>query len=340
MSQPFFLSSVSRQIPETADAWFARLHSPDCSEQDRAAFGEWLNADPDRSKTYADCERLWNARQQLAANSDLVQAAFTEAGLSSTQRRAPRKQVRWAATIALAAGLATLAWMILNPGHTTLEPGAIATAHGEQRHINLPDGSKIQLNTDTLVVARVDQAQRRVVLKRGEAFFDVARDPQRPFIVEVGTSEVRVVGTKFNVRENAGKLEVVVSEGTVNVVPEAKKSVGEKAERVELTRGSRLHYDTEQKLVKVATVDPDRSLVWRTGMIEFDHTSLEDAVAEVNRYASKPLAIDDERLRSIQLSGGFRAGDVDAVLFALKERFDIAATERDNRILLTLTSKQ
>ena len=327
-----------RALPSTADEWFAFRRSPERADRDEAIFDEWLGADPRHVEDYAECERLWNARDRMAAHSDLVHRAFAEAGLSEEFGRLRSKRRAWAAGLALAASLAALAWMIVAPVQKAIEPGAIATARGEQHRIVLSDGSKVQLNTDTFLVARIGPAERRMVLKRGEAFFDVVRDPTRPFVVEVGTSEVRVVGTQFNVRETAGKLEVTVKEGTVNVVPLAARSA-DIAERVELTRGNRLSYDPEQKLVKVASVDPDRTLAWRGGMIEFDHTTLEEAVAELNRYAPKPLVIEDQNLRSIELSGGFRVGDIGAVLFALRERFEIKAEERDGRVVLTAIAR-
>jgi transmembrane sensor len=323
-------------FPDTAEDWFARLHAPDCTMQERAAFDAWLGKDAANGEAFAECERFWNARKLLAANASLLKASFADAGLSEHGRRKPRLRWKWQAGAALAAGIAALAWMAVLQNHNALdmEPGTVATNHGEQRQITLADGTTIDLNTDTLLVVQVDDRLRRVVLKRGEAFFNVSHDPQRPFTVQVGASEVRVVGTQFDVRKEANLLEVVVKEGTVNVVPVVAQSEKENSERVELTRGSSLEFDPMKNLVKVATVDADRSLIWRTGMIEFDHTSLENAVAEINRYASKPLSIEDDRLRTIQLSGGFRIGDIDAVLYALKERFNIEAVQQQDKVAL------
>jgi transmembrane sensor len=334
--------SALHKVPATADEWFAYRHSPDWTPQDQSVFDAWMRANPSHAADYSECERLWDVRNRLAANSDLVRAAFGAAGLNGPRHLravpAPRPW-KWTAAVALAAGVAVLAWIVVAPGRAVVDPDAVATAHGQQREMSLSDGSKVHLNTDTLVVARLDDRERRVVLKRGEAFFDVARDSQRPFVVEVGTTEVRVVGTKFSVRESEGKVEVLVSDGLVNVVPEAKKATTEAWERVELTRGNRLQYDTGQKLMRVAHVDPDRLLLWRGGMIEFDNSSLEDAVSELNRYAAKPLSIEDQRLRGIKFSGGFRVGDVSAVLFTLRERFDVAAVEEEGRIVLRLAPK-
>jgi transmembrane sensor len=321
-------------LPSGADEWFARRRSPDRTPEDDFAFEAWLRADPQNEAAYAECERLWSARQKLAANEDLVRVAFASAGLG-TRRPASRAPARRAAglALALAASVAAIAWMVL-PARAPMEPAPIATAKGESRQLALSDGSKVELNTDTVLVANLDPRERRVVLKRGEAFFDVTRDPRRPFVVEVGSTEVRVVGTQFSVRADNGKVEVVVREGVVDVVPEARQSSREAAERVELTHGNRLRYDGGQKLVRVAAVDPERALLWRGGMIEFDETTLEQAVAELNRYSVKPLVIEDDRLRAIRFSGGFRVGDVNAVLFALRERFQVSVEDTGNQLIL------
>lgn len=317
-------------LPSRAEEWFVRRRSPDHSPADDVAFEAWRRADPSNAAAYAECERLWNARRQLAANRDLVKKAFASAGIGSP-RAMRRAYAAWG--MALAATIAAAAWIVI-PARNSVEPTAIATARGEQRHMALADGSKVELNTDTELVASLEPHERRVLLKRGEAFFNVAKDPRRPFVVEVGSTEVRVVGTQFSVRQDGGKVEVVVREGVVDVVPEARKALGEAGERVELNRGNRLRYDGSQKLVRVAVVDPDRVLVWRAGMIEFEETTLDQAVAELNRYSTKPLSIGDDSLREVRFSGGFRVGDVQAVLFALKERFGIRVDDNRNSLVL------
>ncbi len=324
-----------RPVPATADEWFARRHAPKRTADDEAAFKAWLEADPSHASEYAECERFWRVPQGLRSQPDLAAEALHAAGLhraaagiarranASKPESAPsHRAAKWAAATALAASLAAIAWFLAPI--EVLNPGAIKTARGEQRAVALPDGSTVQLNTDTLFVERMSERERRVELLRGEAFFDVVRDPTRPFVVKAGASEVRVVGTQFSVREHAGKLEVVVKEGTVNVIPDTTRAAAAESDKVELVPGNRLNYDNTKRLVKVAVVDPERTLLWRKGMIELDSTPLEDAVEEVNRYAVTPIAIEDPRLAGIRVSGGFKVGDTEAFLFALKDRFDVS----------------
>ena len=325
------------KTPTTAEEWFARVHAPDCTSDDEAAFQAWLRADARNANAYARCEKVTSMSGELRAHHALVDDLLTHAGVGPD--RAFSRPSRWKPALATAAAIAVISLSIVFAFRTVAppDPDSIVTARGEQRQVALADGSKIQLNTDTALAWRITESERRVELKRGEAFFDVAKDPRRPFIVHVGLSEVRVVGTQFSVREDAGRLEVVVKEGKVDVVPDSSRTKGAEPTKVELTPGKHLTYDNTQDLVRVAMVEPERSLAWRTGAIDFDSATLEEALAELNRYTTKPLVIEDDRVRNFHLSGRFRAGDTEAVTFTLKERFDITAADRGSHVALFLS---
>ena len=339
MSFPRRRESNQSPEPMSAEAWFARLHSPDCTKQDEATFDQWLRADPSNAAAYEACEKLSAMSGGLRAHHALVDDLLADAGVGSHSHGQSHSRVGGnpivRATLAAAATIAAVSvGLYLAIGTSATAPATVVTTKGQQRQLALDDGSKIQLNTDTILDWRITDSERRVTLKQGEAFFDVAKDPRRPFIVRAGSSEVRVVGTQFSVREEAGHLEVVVKEGKVDVVPDSSRATGPAPTKVELTPGKRLSYDNAQNLVRVAIVDPDRSLTWRTGSLDFDSATLEEALAEINRYAAKPLVIDDDRLRVVRLSGRFRLGDTEAVVFTLRERFGIEASETAERIAL------
>jgi transmembrane sensor len=209
----------------------------------------------------------------------------------------------------------------------------VVTVRGEQRSLALEDGSVMQVNTDSAVSYAFSATERRVELQRGEAFFDVKRDPSRPFIVKAGASEVQVVGTQFSVRRAADRTDVVVTEGRVNVVPNA-GFLASLMPKVELTPGHRLRLARDNQL-KVSAVDAAQATAWRTGSIAFDNTSLEEVVAEVNRYASTQVVVEDPRLKARVLSGRVRIGDLETFLSLLKVQFGIEAVERNGTIALT-----
>ncbi len=337
MTRTSILHWPTAKAPATAEDWFARLHAPDCTASDETAFQAWLQADPRNAEDYSSCEKVTAISSDLSRHHALVDELLADSvveGRTRLQRQWSR--VRTALGAAAAVGALSLGFaLMLRTTTASAPPASLTTARGEQRQVALADGSKIQLNTDTELAWRISESERRVELKKGEAFFDVAKDPRRPFVVRVGSSEVRVVGTQFSVREDHGRLEVVVKEGKVDVVPDSTRIRGAESTKVELTPGKHLTYDNSQDLVRIAVVEPERSLAWRTGAIDFDSVTLEEALIEVNRYASKPLVIEDDRLRTLRLSGRFRVGDVDALEFTLRERFGIVAVEQADRITLT-----
>ena len=220
-----------------------------------------------------------------------------------------------------------------------VEPQRVTTRHGEQRSLTLPDGSVVQLNTDTQIAYRVDGDTRRVNLASGEAFFDVAKDATRPFVVSTETAEIRVVGTQFSVRTRPDAVEVIVKEGRVDVVrtekaltparlisPAAEKTVG-------------LVPDTHLRMAlasppQVATVDANRATAWRSGILDIDAMTLEDVVAEVNRYVRTPFVIEDDSIRRLQLSGRFRLADTESIRFMLRERLGVESVPRGDSVAL------
>ncbi len=321
--------------PRTAEEWLARVHAPDCSEADHEAFNDWLRADPRHRSEYEKCETVWTMPERVKADAGVVAellAMAPAARVSVAAASKPRTAV-WAAaaTVALVAILA--AWLPAGFWQGN-GPSTITTAKAEQLKVTLADGTVVQLNPLTKLVWSASTTERRVELRDGEAFFSVTKDPSRPFIVRAGDTEVRVVGTQFAVRREGGGVEVVVREGQVDVVPDASKSNALQSEHVSLTPGKRLRVATAPGLVEVSPVDADRLTAWRDGSLEFDSNTLDEVVAQMNRFARRPLAIEDPALRELRISGRFQVGDTEALLFTLRERFAIQVDDRGDRILL------
>lgn len=330
-------SSIPNDInpPQTAAEWMGRLNAEDCSPAERAAFESWLVSSPDNRAAFDRCRKIWSMPKQLAGHSEMFAKLVAKADAVPNHARSKRGADRYRWPAALAAGMATLAiaagWILVreSPDRTR-----IATAASEMRSTALPDGSTIVLNARTTISTAFTDLERRVVMSGGEAFFDVARDSARPFIVRVGNSEVRVVGTQFNVRESNGELEVVVRQGKVNVVPDSTVAPTASVPRVELTPGNRLRVNTSDNQVVVAQVDPERLTAWRTGMIKFDSIALSEVIEDVNRYTDKPMVIANDSLRALPISGRFRVGDTESVRFLLRERFDVQSYVEQDRIVL------
>ncbi len=196
----------------------------------------------------------------------------------------------------------------------------------------LADGSRVYINTSSQLRVKFAPNLRRVELAAGEAFFEVTKDPARPFVVAVGGSEVTVVGTKFAVRQDGSQTSVVVTEGKVNVVPQVGRHTEAVPDKVALLPGDALRFDARQQRVQVAQVDSEAATTWRNGSISFDNATLEEVIAEVNRYTQKPFVLEDEALKAVRLSGRFRVGDTESVVFALKDGFGVEAVTGEERV--------
>ena len=193
------------------------------------------------------------------------------------------------------------------------------TGRGQQSLARLVDGSSISLNTDTRLEVAVDSSKRLVRFMDGEALFTIARDAARPFIVDLGNARVEVLGTAFNIRKKTDVVELTVTHGLVSVIGANGQSTRVGAGKTTLIRPDVL-----------ATTDLDTALLrqrvaWQDGYIELNDETLDQAVAEFNRYRDQPILIGDPRIASLAIAGRFGVHDSDAFVSALHASFAITA---------------
>ncbi len=318
-----------KSLPSTAEGWCARLHADDVTDLDRRAFESWLATSIDNRAEYELCTLTFALAHGLPAApqtkiAPLSSGTSVHADEESPRRsRGPRRRLASAAaaaSVAVAAGL--LSWWLAAPRY--------ATGVGEQKLIALTDGSTVQLNTATAIGVDLQQTARQVTLRWGEAFFNIAPDPQRPFVVKAGAGEIRVVGTKFNVRVAGATAVVTVVEGHVKVSGSRGRPASGAA--MDLLAGEAVAVAPERAPARQPAVDPAKSTSWREGKIQFERDPLSAVIAEVNRYSEAQFAIDDPAVRALTLTGVFRTGDVDAVAFALRESYGLKTQRSGNRI--------
>lgn len=291
-----------------AAAWVARLQSPERDAETERAFRRWFESDPAHATAFNKATDIWQAIGGAAAPAD-------------ARRPLPLRALAAAMVVAVVASGAAFG---------LLRDPAYATKVGEQRTVRLSDGSRIVLNTGTRVVVDYSQGERRVRLVRGEALFDVARNPARPFIVRAEGQEVRALGTSFVVRDDGRTVAVTLLEGKV-AVTRAKASA--QAPPVVLSPGERASIDGAAP----ARVDRPRLeavTAWRSGQILFDGTPLSQAVAEMNRYSPTPLELETGRIGALRVSGIFKAGELDAFARTVSAQYDLALIQQPDRMLL------
>lgn len=207
------------------------------------------------------------------------------------------------------------------------------TPVGGLAFLPIADGSTVTLSTDSEVRVTLTETERRVNLERGEAFFEVAKDAARPFVVVAGGQRVIAVGTKFSVRRDAGDIRVVVAEGRVRV----EDSDGRVAPSLQLAAGDIARAGAADTMVQAKPMsEVEESLSWRSGYLVFRDASLADAVAEFNRYTEHKIVIDDQTVAAMRVGGKFRTTNVGGFLRLLETGYPVRAEERDGMTVISL----
>jgi len=349
------LAAPGTTAADQAAAWFARQRASPWSESDAMEFTGWLKADPAHTAAWTDYERLWGRLEAVRDNPKIL-AIREQARRTADRQSRLRNRRRVAAALAASVfvGVGVL-WVVKDPMIHDLPSPARATAVGtrvalirdasteigERSLLVLADGSKVTLNTASAVRADYSGRERRVTLVKGEAFFDVAKDPARPFIVAAGARQVIAVGTAFDVRLQERQLQVTLVEGKVRVittpVPAADTNVpAQPGSVVNLVAGSVLvaRDDGGERIEKL---DTGRATSWRSGKLVFEGERLADVVAEMNRYSRAQLVIADPSLEGRMVSGVFEPTDGAAFAKAL-EAYGIVRATRQSATTIMLGS--
>ena len=307
---------VGPDIASKAAHWFARLQEEDASEEDFQEWQRWLAGDPVHQRAYREIEHAWS----------LVGKVPTPWATHSTPRPTPeelpadaphintRQRLRPATRLTLravaASVLIALAFALTSHWTDMGRPSGYSTTTAEQRSIRLSDGSRIVMGAQTELKPLFNEHARRVALGRGEAFFDIAHDPSRPFTVIVGSSEIRAIGTAFNVRALSDRILVTVTEGRVAVTdtdPGAEIQVAG-GEQITLTRSGQIK---EKRLAQNAAAS------WVEGRFEYRGEPLRDVIEDLNRYADHRIVLTDPSLGSLRYSGTVFADHLDEWLEGL-----------------------
>jgi transmembrane sensor len=202
-----------------------------------------------------------------------------------------------------------------------------------RKTLTLADGSSIELNTDTVVRVASSDNQRRVILDKGEAFFQIKHNAERPFVVTVGSHQVTDLGTKFFVRQHFDDVEVGLVEGSARFDATI-ADVGKRS--VTLTPGDRV-FATATSFSVTRNEIPvlENDLGWRRGILIFRHTTLAEAVSEFNRYNTRKIVLDDPGVAKLEILGTFRTGDIARFARVAGTALSLRTTRRGGDIVLS-----
>lgn len=314
-------TTEQNKLSNEASGWIVRLRSDSVSSSDKAAFSNWLNTDTSHEFAFDCALSDWQITGALK-HSRLAQQAIQE---QQNQRESffSRWSFSWQTTafasIALIATL-TVA-LVKQPPASTTNPIHYTTKVGEQRQIALPDGSEVNLNTDSVIHILYSNHERRLILDKGEAYFKVASNKARPFIVDAGQGTVTAVGTAFGVNRAEDRVKVTVIEGIVSV-KEIQTQPQIKPESLLVKANEGLLFD-KQGLSTVRPINATNALSWRDKLLVLENQPLNVALNELNRYLMHPVDSSDPSIAGLRVSGTFSLQTPESTLTALITTFEL-----------------
>ncbi|MGU3576041.1 FecR family protein [Brucellaceae bacterium C25G] len=312
-----------QEIDEEAIHWFVLLQDEDATDDDRARFQQWLNNDPAHLDAYYEIERLWGGLDLIPDGSKQITPAkltvvSSDESISSPAPVIDRKSGRnaWYKGMAAACVVFTMAvgWHIM--------PSDLFADHrsgvGEHVSVILEDGSQVELGAETALNVDYSDNVRHVTLVRGEAFFKVTGNPERPFVVSAASGNITVLGTAFEVRMGSF-VSVAVTEHTVSV------SAGDDKD-IRVTEGQQVYLGPDG-VSPIEAIDPADVAAWRHNEMVFRDTPLEQVVAEIQRYRYGRIHIIGTALQNKRVTAVFDTRNSDAALDTIAQSLGLRLIE-------------
>lgn len=315
--------------------WVLRLREESASQDDLAEWLQWYEADDRHREAFEEMQALWHESARLGEGP---QGAAVRQLLEEPVRAAPRVPIpryRHVFAVAAAAVIATVAlvWMKYES-----PPRPVSVAPAIVRETQLPDGSRVEMAARSTVTTHYTESERLLDMQgtAGEAYFSVAKNPARPFVVQVGAMRVRALGTAFNIRRANERVVVSVTEGRVEISsPDAAGNAA--GMKLRLAAGQRVALNLAEKSAsKIAPVDSGRALAWQRGRLEYLNEPLASVIADVNRYTKRRVQIGDPAAGGILVTGTVFTNDIEGWLGALPGIFPVLLKDGgDDMVLLS-----
>jgi len=325
-------TDIDAEMAEAVD-WLVRLQGETVTERDWLDFDAWLTASPTHAQAYdavlAFDDRLTlDSRPAQAEPAAEALAAFP--GKVVPLRRSRRVWI-WSAVAAIAAAFVAGAVLLPAGGLLGAHETTYVTGVGERRTVALEDGSRIEMNAASRMTVRFERHARRVHLGDAQAFFDVAKDASRPFLVSAGDTQVRVVGTQFDVRHRDGQVAVNVQRGLVEVRPNLPRD----AAPFRLRPGQGLSHRKGQRAdARVSAVAVEEIAGWRQGRLIYRDQPLSQIAGDMNRLFPRPVKLADAEAANLRLSGVLIVDDQDAMVDRLSHLLPVRTTTTDDAIVI------
>lgn len=349
-----FPNEKAKIIREACD-WLARIDSAELSISETEELNIWISQSENHKSELARLANIWDSIEAAELTDTLLEADAeqenTQLEIAKRSRSGAFKFIISAAAcllVCLSVGLFT---HFHNLSQFKSTNGKYTTDIGGQQTVILADGSQIKLNTNTLIEVNYYDGKRNIHLYKGEAHFDVAHDPDKPFTVKARKGDVRALGTVFSVRVKNDRVNVIVEEGKVRIRANEgldyfendlsqiteEKSEEEKSEEknviVVASAGKNVVFGEQEieSIVQEEKEEIERKFSWQQGMLAFDDEPLSDVIEEVSRYTSNKIIIAEPSIRSLRVGGYYPIGKIQAIFDALELNLGLQIKQVDER---------
>jgi transmembrane sensor len=304
---------------DAAARWALRCAEGLDTREERA-LADWLAANPEHGRLLAEYRGAWDRFEPLA----------TESGLASGRAPAVAPTRSWRRLVPVLAAAAAVAFGVwwqspLAPKTVPAVAAAVSALPPPCERRTLADGTSVELNRGAELSVEFSASVRRVRLVRGEASFTVTKDPVRPFVVVAGALEARAVGTAFNVRREAATVEVLVTEGLVQVETLAARAAAPAP--VLLGAGQQVvvagAVPALPAVRTLSTPELEQRLAWQSRLLDFDDAPLSEIVAAFNRSNPVRLVVDDPGLAALRMTATFRSDNVESFVRLLEANYGV-----------------
>jgi len=331
-------------VEAQARSWVVYLHSGDATSEKLAEFEIWLAESDAHARAYRDFEQILVDVAVPCGMLDIDEPAVPDAlpvAASAARANPAFRSMRGVAAGIVAVALVLTASIAVSQrgvempadGLHYVEQPVIETQIAEIRDVTLPDGTVVTLGAKSRIDYRFEDGLRKVVLKEGEAFFDVAPDKSHPFYVQAGDRLVRVVGTRFDVRQSSEAVMVSVVEGVVEVIkandPEITEKRHKSLDKDVLTAGDMVTATIGEDHREIEEVDPEKAAAWRNGWLVYENASLSDIVTDIHRYDARTFLFERDDLKDLHITAAFGSDKIDQFLDAVAASYPLVVDQGD-----------
>lgn len=313
-------SEEEAQLRKEAVAWVIRLHNDNVPPEDRRAFDAWRGQSPAHALMFQTVFSVWDSRELREAASAAAEPGSFVFSESTVSHR------RWPILAAVCAVLFLI--ITISFDLVTRWQADYRTEAGEQRTVELPDRSIATLNTQSAIALSFDGAVRRIRLLKGEAFFEVNKDLDRPFIVESGEAAIRATGTAFIVRTESESDQITVIEGTVEVG--AKR---ESSSTATVSSGSQIRME-RGRLGNSYAVNMPAASAWLRGRLVVNGTPFEEVLEELQRYYPGRIVLWNQHVKKIEVTGTYNVSDPVGALALLVKTIPVSKVGVADRLVI------